>query len=223
MHAIELRQVEKKYKNDIDSFKLDKINSKFEYGKLYAIIGHSGSGKSTLLKIIGTLLKPDDGDVLINGENVSKINDTMISKIRNKEIGFVFQNYNLDNDLNSYDNVLLPMVINKEIKKSKRKEIVLKLFEKFGLNNKMKKYPNELSGGEQARVALCRALVNDPKIILADEPTGNLDKNNEKMIFELFKMIVKEGKCVIIVSHSNEIKKYADVILKIENGKIIDE
>jgi ABC-type lipoprotein export system ATPase subunit len=223
MYAIELKHVEKKYLNDVDNFKLKDINLKLEYGKIYGIVGHSGNGKSTLLKTMGTLLQPSKGDVLIDDINTSKLNDDDVSKIRMEKIGFVFQDYNLDNDLIAYDNVMLASILNKKNNKKEKEKIINELFEKFNLKNKKNKYPKELSGGEAARVALCRALVNEPSIILADEPTGNLDKTNEKIIFETLKNLAKDGKCVVIVSHSQEIKKYVDEIIEIEDGKIKDE
>ena len=137
-----------------------------------------------------------------------------------KHIGFVFQDFYLDEHLKAYENVMLPMLINKEIKKEERKEKACKLLIDLGLRDRINHFPKEMSGGEQQRVAIARSLANDPKIILADEPTGNLDEENEKLVFETLKDLSKKGKCVIVVTHSEEIKKYADKILTINKGKL---
>ena len=199
---------------------LNHINYNFESGKLYAITGHSGSGKTTLINLLGLIEQPTSGKVFIDNKDVSKLNDFETSKIRSEKIGFVFQNYYLDENLKAYENVMVPMIINKNIKKEERKKLAIQLLEKFGLKERINHFPKELSGGECQRVAIARSLANDPKIILADEPTGNLDEENEKLVFETLKDLAKKGKCVIVVTHSEEIKKYADEILKITKGKL---
>ena len=216
-----IENVCKVYKTKNDEVKaLDNVSYEFKTGKLYAIMGHSGSGKSTLISILGLIETLTSGRITINNKDISKLKDDELANLRMKYIGFVFQDFYLDEHLKAYENVLLPMLINKEIKKADRKEKALKLLTDLGLNERINHYPKELSGGEQQRVAIARSLANDPEIILADEPTGNLDEENEKLVFETLKDLAKKGKCVIVVTHSEEIKKYADEILKITKGKL---
>lgn len=216
-----IENVCKVYKTKNDEVKaLDNVSYEFKPGKLYAIMGHSGSGKSTLISILGLIETLTSGRITINNKDISKLKDDELANLRMKYIGFVFQDFYLDEHLKAYENVLLPMLINKEIKESDRKEKALKLLTDLGLNERINHYPKELSGGEQQRVAIARSLANDPEIILADEPTGNLDEENEKLVFETLKSLAKKGKCVIVVTHSEEIRKYADEILKITKGKL---
>ena len=199
---------------------VDNANYKFESGRVYAIMGHSGSGKSTLLNILGTLDKQTSGEYYIDGTNTGTLNEIELNHLRMKGIGFIFQNYLLDPNLKSYENVMLPMYVNNEIKKENRKEFACKLLEYVNLNNRINHYPNELSGGEQQRVAIARTLANNPKVIIADEPTGNLDEENEEIIFKILKKLAESGRCVIIVSHNDNILKYADNVLYMKNGKL---
>ena len=183
-------------------------------------MGNSGSGKTTLLKILGTLDVLTSGKLLIENNDILKLKDDEKATIRMKKIGFIFQEFYLNEYMNVQENIMQPMYINKEYNRVTRKQRVNELIEIMGLSQRTKHYPKELSGGEQQRVAIARALANKPDIILADEPTGNLDKNNEEKIFEILSQLSKEGKCVIIVSHSNVVKKYADVVLNLEEGKL---
>lgn len=199
---------------------LNQINYQFEVGKFYAIMGHSGSGKSTLISILGLIDRPSSGKYYLNGEDVFKLDDYKLSKLRNKEIGFIFQNFYLDEHLKAYENVMIPMIINENIPKDERKNRAITLLKKLNLEKRVNHFPKEMSGGEQQRVAIARALANEPNIILADEPTGNLDKKNEHMIFEELKNLSLAGKLVIVVSHSDEIKKYADIILELKDGEL---
>lgn len=197
---------------------LDCVNLSIEKGKLYAIMGHSGSGKSTLIQILGLLDELSSGEIYVNGDDISKLDSNQKANIRMKEIGFVFQSFYLNPKLNTLENVVLPMYINPNIKKQDRKKIALELLEKFGLSERLNHYPKELSGGEQQRIAIARALANNPNYILADEPTGNLDVENEKIVFESLKNLAKEGKAVIIVSHNQIVKKYADEVFNMDAG-----
>lgn len=218
---IEIKRLYKSYIKDNREIQVLKdVNQKFECGKIYTILGHSGSGKSTLLHILGMLLNFSDGTLLIDDIDVKNISDKEKAKIRNKKIGFVFQSYLLNNNMKAYENVMIPMYINNEIKSIDRKNRAIKLLNKVLLSDRIDHFPNELSGGEQQRVAIARALANDPEIILADEPTGNLDKENEKAILNIFKKLKEENKCIIIVSHNEIIKKYADCILTIDDGEL---
>ena len=215
--AIKINNLTKTYfahNENIEVF--NKLNLSFEYGKLYGIMGHSGCGKSTLIKLIGMLEKPDEGDILIEEKSAFMLDDMEQSKLRNDKIGFIFQDYLLDEHLNVFDNILLPTLL-KPNWKSRNNEII-ELTKKYKIDNRLKHFPKELSGGEQQRVAICRALINNPNIILADEPTGNLDKKNEGIILNDLKELSKKGKCVIVVSHSDVIKNYADEIIDLEEG-----
>lgn len=202
---------------------IKEISYQFEQGKFYAIMGHSGSGKSTFILLLGLLETPTSGKYTLNGKNVENLTEKETAKIRNETIGFIFQDFYLDEYLTACENVMLPMLINKNINNIERKERALHLLKRLGLEERITHFPKELSGGEKQRVAIARALANDPKIILADEPTGNLDEENEKKILEILKKQSQEGKCVIVVSHSNEIKKYADELLTIKEGRLNKE
>lgn len=223
---LKLDKISKVYsidKNDKISL-LNDISLEISNNKFYGIVGHSGSGKSTLLNIIGLIDDFDSGKYFIDNKEVNYLSEDEKSSIRMKKFGFVFQSFYLNNRLTALENIMIPMYINKGIPKSERKKIAMNLLEKFGLGNRINHRPNQLSGGEQQRVAIARALANNPEVILADEPTGNLDKKNEEMIFNYFKKLVTEDKkTVVIVSHNEIINKYADIIYKLEDGKIYKE
>lgn len=208
--------------NDKKILVLDKVSYEFSINKFYTIMGHSGSGKSTLIQILGLLDNVTSGDIFIKGLNVLDLDENLKAKLRNENIGFIFQSFYLNPNLTALENVLLPTYINSSLKKSEAKTKAIKLLEDLGLGERIKHFPKQLSGGEQQRVAIARALINAPDIILADEPTGSLDEENEKLIFKLLQKISKKGKCVIVVSHNSEIKKYADIVLKLEKGKITE-
>lgn len=197
---------------------LNLVTYKFEVGKFYAIMGESGSGKSTLINILGLMDKATKGSVFLDGVDTRKCSDDELCKLRNEKIGFVFQNFYLNNKLTALENVLLPMYINGNIDLNKAKD----LLKTFNVLDRESHYPYELSGGEQQRVSLARALVNNPKYILADEPTGNLDSKNEDEVFNYLKDISKD-KCVIVVSHNEKIKNYADKVVYLEKGVLKDE
>lgn len=220
--VVSLKNVKKSYQSKdkiVNVF--SGVNIEFEKGKFYVLMGHSGSGKSTLIKIIGMIETFEDGVYELYGKNIKEYNKNKIADLRMKNIGFVFQDFYLNKTLKAYENVMLPMLINKEINKKDRKTKAYENLRKIGIEDRAEHFPKELSGGEQQRVAIARALANNPDIILADEPTGNLDKKNEKIIFERLKKLSQEGKCVIVVSHSNEVKEYADIIFEIDDGNII--
>lgn len=222
MNVIEVKNINKTYKKKDETIKaLNNINLSFEKGKFYAIMGHSGSGKSTLIRILGLIDEFDSGEYLLNNNSVKKLNNLESSEIRMKEIGFVFQDFYLDEYMTAKENIILPMLINKGIEKQNREKIAEQLLEKMGLLDRKNHLPKELSGGEKQRVCIARALANNPSIILADEPTGDLDEKNESIIFEYLKELSKEGKCVIVVSHSNEVKKYADEVINLKEGKLV--
>ena len=218
---IKLSNISKNYQKNHQEIKaLQNITYNFANSKFYSIVGHSGSGKSTLISILGLIENPTSGDYELLEQNVAKMTDDELSALRMKKIGFIFQSFYLDNTLKAYENVILPMLINKDIKPEERYSKAKDLLIKLGLENRIDHFPNELSGGEQQRVAIARALANDPEIILADEPTGNLDEENEKIVFDILKQLANDGKCVIVVSHSNKVKDYADVILELSQGEM---
>lgn len=218
---MKVENITKIYRTKTSEIKaLDNISYEFVPGKMYAIMGHSGSGKSTLISILGLIDTYTSGRISIENKDVSKLKENELADLRMKHIGFVFQEFYLDEHLKAYENIILPMLINKEIKKEERKEKALKLLKELGLEERVNHYPKEMSGGECQRVAIARSLANSPQIILADEPTGNLDEENEKLVFSILKDLSKQGKCVIVVTHSEEIKNYADEILTINKGKL---
>ncbi len=221
MVKIRVENAWKEYKKKSEIVQaLKNVNVEFEAGKIYAIIGRSGSGKSTLLYNIGLMDTLTKGSIYFNEKNVSQLNDKEKSRLRMEEIGFIFQGFNLNKNLKVNENILLPMFINEKYTKEKRKEKVRALLEMLDIGDKANRFPRELSGGEEQRVAIARALANEPEVILADEPTGNLDEENEKIIFEILKKLSLGGKCVIVVSHNPEIKEYADKIFEMNNGEL---
>ena len=199
---------------------MDNVNLKIDMGKLYVIMGHSGSGKSTLIQILGLLDNLTSGELYIDGQDVSNISEDEKADIRQKKIGFVFQSFYLNPKLTAIENVMLPMYINKDIESSNRRRKALKLLTNFGLENRINHYPKELSGGEQQRIAIARALANDPDFILADEPTGNLDVKNEEIVYNTLRDLANNGKAVVVVSHNENIKKYADKVFYMNSGKL---
>lgn len=216
---IKLNNLKKEYITPNEKLEVLKgINYSFETGKLYAIKGHSGSGKTTLIKILGLMDELTSGEYLLYDKPTNNLSDNESSYYRMKHIGFIFQEYNLNPYLKAYENVIVPMVINKEIPTQERQEKAEKLLEKVGLLERKEHFPKELSGGEQQRIAIARSLANNPELIIADEPSGNLDKKNEEIIFKLLKEMAEDGKCVIVVSHSDEISSYADINLLLEDG-----
>lgn len=220
-YIITIKDITKTYKTkkrDVEVLK--NIDLTFSLGKFYAIMGPSGSGKSTLFNILGLVDTPSSGAYKINGIDTTKLTDKSSSIIRMNNIGFVFQDFNLDPYLNALENVMMPLYLNKKIKKEDREKFSKDILTKLNLENRLEHFPNELSGGEAQRVAIARALVNNPNIILADEPTGNLDEELETEIFKILKSLTKENKCVIVVSHSSKIKEYADVVYTLKDGKI---
>lgn len=221
---LKVKKLNKKYhlKNK-EVIALSDVSFDFEKGKFYAIMGHSGSGKSTLVHCCGLLDNYDSGSICINNQNIANLSEDKQAEFRNKNIGFVFQSFYLSPKLKAYENVMLPMYLNEQIKSNERKQRAVKLLTEFGLEDRMDHFPKELSGGEQQRVAIARALANDPDIILADEPTGNLDVDNEKFVLQTLKDLSKKGKCIIVVSHNDIVKNYADQILYMDKGKLSED
>jgi len=218
---MKLNNLSKIYVKDKKKIKvLDNINISFSKGKFYGIIGKSGAGKTTLINILGLLDNYDEGEYEIDNILSSNLTEDEKAELRMRKFGFVFQTYYLNDKLTACENVMIPMLINKDIAKDKRKERAIQLLKQFGLEDRINHYPKELSGGEQQRVALARALANDPEVLIADEPTGNLDKENEKLIFDYLKEMTRKDKCVIVVSHNDIINEYADKIYLLESGTL---
>ncbi len=221
MDCIKTIKICKKYiKGNQTIAAVDNITQTFKSGNLYAIVGHSGSGKTTLLQCLGLLDKLTEGEILIENLNTSSMNENELAKIRREKIGFIFQMFYLIPNLTALENVMIPLFLNKSLSMKDIKNKAFNMLKKVGLEDRANHYPDELSGGEQQRVAIARALVNNPSIILADEPTGNLDEENEAIILNLLKKCSTEGKCVIVVSHSNTIYNFSDEILTMKKGKL---
>ncbi len=217
---LELKGIAKKYTIGTENVNaLRSIDLSIFKGEYVALMGPSGSGKSTLMNIIGCLDTPSAGTYYLNGSEVSKMSDNELAEIRNKEIGFIFQTFNLVPRSNALDNVALPLVY-AGVSKADRNERATRALTDVGLQDRMTHKPNELSGGQRQRVAVARALVNDPSIILADEPTGNLDSKTSDEIMNLFEDIHKRGNTIIVVTHEEDIARHAHRIVRIKDGMI---
>ncbi|PIZ00981.1 macrolide ABC transporter ATP-binding protein [bacterium (Candidatus Howlettbacteria) CG_4_10_14_0_8_um_filter_40_9] len=219
MDIIALKKITKKYQTgEEETSALRGIDLTLKKGDFVAIMGPSGSGKSTLMHILGLLDRPSNGSYLLGGEDVSKLGKTKQAAIRNKQIGFVFLQFNLLPRTTVLDNVVLPTIYSKVKVTEKRAREIIK---EVGLIDRIKYKSNQLSGGQIQRVAIARALVMDPSIILADEPTGNLDSKNSKEIMDIFKRINQKGATIILITHEEEIAKYAHRIIRLKDGQII--
>lgn len=217
---LELRGIYKNYlTDDFEVPVLKDINLSVEQGDYLAIMGPSGSGKSTLMNIIGCLDKQTQGSYLFDGIDISQQNDTSLSKIRNKGIGFVFQSFNLLPKQSALENVELPLLYAK-VNKKKRREIAQAALKKVGLEDRMNFLPTQLSGGQKQRVAIARAIANQPKILLADEPTGALDSKSGEQVMELFSQLNKEGMTIVMITHEQSIADCANSIAYIRDGEL---
>ena len=204
-------------KNEVRA--LDHVSLTIDEQEFVAIIGHSGSGKSTLMNMLGCLDVPTSGEYWLHGQDVSALSDDELSDIRNREIGFIFQGFNLIPNLTALENVELPLIY-RGVSKSVREELSVEALKKVGLEHRMDHKPSEMSGGQQQRVAIARAIAQAPPVILADEPTGNLDSNSTKEIMDILKGLHKEGRTVILITHDNEIAAQAKRVIKIRDGKV---
>ncbi len=201
---------------------LDHVNLEISKGEFVAIIGHSGSGKSTLMNMLGCLDVPTSGSCYLNGRDVSALKDNQLSEIRNQEIGFIFQGFNLIANLNALENVELPLIY-RGIGKSERRRLAKEALVKVGLEKRMTHRPAEMSGGQQQRVAIARAIAAEPPVILADEPTGNLDSASTQEIMEILKGLHGAGRSVILITHDNEIAEQAKRVVRILDGRIVED
>ena len=217
---VEIRDMCKVYnpgENEVRA--LDHVDVSIKEGEFVAIIGQSGSGKSTLMNMLGCLDVPTSGTYMLHGKDVSHLEDDELSDIRNKEIGFIFQGFNLIPNLTALENVELPLIY-RGVGKRKRMQLSEEALTKVGLKDRMEHKPAEMSGGQQQRVAIARAIAQAPPIILADEPTGNLDSGSTAEIMQIMKDLHKEGRTVILITHDNEIAARAERIIKIKDGRI---
>lgn len=217
---IELKDIKKEYKIGTEEIHaLSGVTLNIYKNEYVALMGPSGSGKSTLMNMLGCLDSPTSGEYILNKLAVAQMSDNELAEVRNKQIGFVFQTFNLLPRSTTLENVMLPLVY-AGIEKSKREEMATKVLEQVGLGNRMTHRPNELSGGQRQRVAIARALVNNPAIILADEPTGNLDSKTSIEIMGLLEDIHKNGNTIILVTHEEDIAAHAHRIVRLKDGKV---
>jgi putative ABC transport system ATP-binding protein len=218
---VEFNDIYKIYKmGDEEVHALDGISFKIYQGEFVAIVGQSGSGKSTCMNIIGCLDVPTSGEYYLNGKNISKYSRNELAEVRNKMLGFIFQQYNLLPKLNVMNNVALPLLY-AGLSKSEQKKKAMAALEKVGLGDKAKNKPSQLSGGQQQRVSIARALAGNPSVILADEPTGALDSRTGKDVMEFLKQLHREGNTIILITHDNSIAAQTERIMRITDGKIV--
>ena len=223
MSLIEMNSIYKSYRNiGFETQVLNDITLHINEGDYVSIIGPSGAGKSTLMAIAGCLSQPTSGEYILDGEEVGKLGDRKLSQARNEKIGFVFQAFHLLPGVTALDNVILPLVYSRKIS-SDIKERAREVLAKVGLEHRLHHTPGQLSGGEQQRVTIARSLINNPPIILADEPTGNLDSENGKETMKTFDRLVKEGKTIVLITHDSEVAEHADRIISIRDGKIASD
>jgi len=225
MSLIKLENLKKVYFPGLDNelVVLKGIDLTIEEGEFVAIMGPSGSGKSTLMHLIGFLDRASSGKYIFEKKDATKLSDNELADIRNQKVGFVFQAFNLLARTTSLDNVTLPMLYQNKYSESEMEAAGLKMLAAVGLSDRVHHHPSELSGGQQQRVAIARALINDPKIIFADEPTGNLDSKSTLEIMKLFKQLNQEGRTLIFVTHEEEIAHYASRIIRLKDGEIIED
>lgn len=216
---IRMKDVHKTYRlGKVEIRALDGVTLEIQSGCFTSIAGASGAGKSTMLHILGCLDHATSGEVHVNGRNLSEMGDSELTAFRKRNIGFVFQFFNLIPTLTARENVLMPAMFDRE-KKAEKADELLKM---VGMSHRTEHHPNEMSGGERQRVAIARALINDPPMILADEPTGNLDSQTGKEIIDLFRALSREGKTIVLVTHEKDVARFADRIITVKDGKVLD-
>ena len=220
IHIENMKKIYNPGENEVRA--LDGIDLDIEKGDLVAIVGHSGSGKSTLMNMLGCLDTPTSGKYVLDGQDVASMTDNQLADVRNKEIGFIFQGFNLISNLDAVGNVELPLVY-RGVSKNERKQLAMEALKSVGLEDRMKHKPNEMSGGQQQRVAIARALSYNPEIILDDEPTGNLDTKSTQEIMEILKELHRSGRTVIIITHDEEIASQAHRVIRILDGRIEED
>lgn len=221
--VLELRGIVREYRSGPNLLQvLDKADLKLNKGELVGLVGPSGSGKSTLLHTAGLLERAEDGEVLLDGESVLPLSDNARTRLRREKLGFVYQFHHLLPEFNALDNVAMPLMVN-GVKRREAREKARELLGEMGLAERVEHQPGALSGGEQQRVAIARALVNDPKLVIADEPTGNLDPTTTERVFaSLIKIARMEGAAVLVATHNMSLNRHMDRVLTLENGKLTD-
>jgi len=221
--AITLSNIKKVFRTEeIETWALREVSLEIKDGEFVAIMGPSGCGKTTLLNIMGLLDTPTEGTYTFNGKDVSQLSEREHTKIRKGTIGFVFQSFNLIDDLNVYENVELPLLY-MDVPARERKKRVEAILDRMAMSHRRKHFPCQLSGGQQQRIAIARAVVGNPKIILADEPTGNLDSKNSKEVMDLLCELHKKGTTIVMVTHSQHNASYADRIISLYDGQIVEQ
>ena len=223
MSLIEIKDMYKIYnpgENEVRA--IDGVNLTIDHGEFVAIIGQSGSGKSTLMNMLGLLDVPTSGKYLLNGQDVEGLSDDELSEIRNKEIGFIFQGFNLITSLTAVENVELPLVY-RGMKKEERNKLAVDALNRVGLSHRLDHLPKQMSGGQQQRVAIARAVAARPPIILADEPTGNLDSHSGVEVMKILHELHEEGRTVILITHDNDIANEAQRVIRIQDGQIVSD
>lgn len=220
---IELKNIYKIYEMAGETLTaLEDVSLSINQGDFTSIMGPSGSGKSTLMNVVGLLDSFDRGEYILNGQNIGEYSEKELAGIRNKEIGFVFQSFNLMPRMSVLENVMLPLVY-AGVSFSDRKERAMEALEKVGLGNRVNHRPNEISGGQKQRVAIARSIVNKPAVVLADEPTGNLDSTTAEEIIRIFQELNRDGATIIMVTHEREVAEYTKKIVHLRDGKLMDE
>ncbi len=223
MSLIDIKDIYKIYnpgENEVRA--LDGISLKVEHGEFLAIVGQSGSGKSTLMNMLGLLDVPTSGTYRLDGIDTANMTDDEMSEIRNKEIGFIFQGFNLITSLTAVENVELPLVY-RGMKKEERHQLALEALERVGLSHRLDHLPKQMSGGQQQRVAIARAVAARPPVILADEPTGNLDSHSGVEVMKILHELHEEGRTIILITHDNDIANEAQRVIKIQDGQIVSD
>ena len=220
---IKIENIKKVFRTeDVETWALREVSLEVKAGEFVAIMGPSGCGKSTLLNILGLLSSPSEGTYMLDGKDVSTLSESDRIKLRKGALGFVFQSFNLIDELNVTENIELPLLY-MNVPSKDRKEAIKKVIDRVAMGHRAKHYPAQLSGGQQQRVAIARAVVANPKLILADEPTGNLDSKNGKEVMELLKELHQEGTTIVMVTHSQRDASYADRIINLFDGQIVNE
>ena len=223
MFMITLSNIKKVFRTEeVDTWALREVSLEVKEGEFVAIMGPSGCGKTTLLNIMGLLDTPTEGTYLLNGKDVSQLPERERTNIRRGTIGFVFQSFNLIDDLNVYENVELPLLY-MGVPARERKKRVAEILDRMAMSHRRRHFPCQLSGGQQQRVAVARAVVSNPKIILADEPTGNLDSKNSKEVMDLLLQLHEQGTTIVMVTHSQHNASFADRIINLYDGQIVDQ
>ena len=219
---ISLNQIQKTYRmGEVDIPALRGVTQNIERGEFVAIMGASGSGKTTLMNILGCLDRPTSGEYLLDGKDMNKLDDDDLAAIRNRKIGFVFQSFNLLSRTSALENVEMPLLYGSRLSRLEKHKRAQEMLERVGLKDRIHHHPTQLSGGEQQRVAIARALINQPLLILADEPTGNLDTKSSREIMAIFNELHADGITIVMVTHEEDIAKYAQRIITVRDGQLI--